>query len=421
MAIQSDELLAVERLPNGLTVVGQRMPGVESVAVSFHVNAGSRDEEPDVSGVSHFLEHMMFKGTEAGRSAMDISRDFESMGAEFNAFTSHQRTVYYARVLGDQLPRALDLLADMMRPRRDEGEVTTEKGVIIEEIARSEDQPTHELFHDLFETFFSPYPLGNSVLGTQESISAMPVGRMREYHGGRYSPNNMVLGVAGNFEWDELLRLAEEKTAGWQPQEVSRAEPPFEPRPRAVVEVKPALQQEHVAMASAAPDEASPRSWAADLLASILGDSTGSRLYWEVVQKGLADSAETGYYGYQGAGMFVTYFSASPENAPKVLGIVRGEVEKLEREGVTEEELGRAKVKAVSDVVIGGEASHRRMFEVADLVLSKGRAMSVDEIVAAIEAVTVADVRALLDAYPFSASFTTQAAGPLAEAELLGQ
>jgi predicted Zn-dependent peptidase len=419
MAARSEELLAVERLPNGLTVVGQRMPGVESVAVSFHVRAGSRDEDREIAGVSHFLEHMMFKGTES-RSATDISREFEEMGAEFNAFTSHQRTVYYARVLGDRLPDALDVLADMMRPKLNEGEFTTEKGVIIEEIARSEDQPTHELFDHLFETFFSPHPLGNSVLGTVESIRALPVERMREYHTGRYSPNNMVVGVAGNFEWDELLPLVEQKTASWQPREATRREHPFQPSSRAVVEVKPKLQQEHVAVACAAPGEADPDSWAAELLASILGDSSGSRLFWEVAQKGLADSIETAYYGYEGAGMFATYFSASPQHAPEVLRIVRSEMEKLERDGVTEEELGRAKVKAISDTVIGGEASHRRMFEVADLYMSHGRPMSVDEIVAEIEGVTVEAIRALLERYPFSASFTVQAAGPLSEAELIG-
>lgn len=420
MAVQKDEMLGVERLPNGLTVVGQRMPGVESVAVSFHVNTGSRDEESDVAGVSHFLEHMLFKGTER-RSAIDISREFEAMGAEFNAYTSHQRTVYYARVLGDQLPRALDVLADMMRPKLDEGEFTTEKGVIIEEIARSEDQPTHELFHDLFETFYSPHPLGNSVLGTEQSIRELPVERMREYQARRYSPENMVLGVAGNFAWDELLHLAEEKTAHWEPRGAERPPMPFRPAPRTAVEVKPTLQQEHVAVATHAPDDGSDETWAAELLASILGDGSGSRLYWEVAQKGLADAIETGYYGYQDAGMFVTYFSASPENAPTVLGIVRAEMERLEREGVTEEELQRAKVKAVSDVVIGGEASHRRMFEVTDLYIARGRPYSVDEIVADIEAVTPESIRALLGRYPFSASFTIQAAGPLTEAELLGQ
>lgn len=160
--------------------------------------------------------------------------------------------------------------------------------------------------------------------------------------------------------------------------------------------------------------------WAADLLASILGDSSGSRLFWSVAQKGLADSVESGYSGFDGAGMFITYYSASPENAPKVMRIVREEMEKLTSEGVTEEELETAKVKATSDTVISGEASQRRMFEIADLYLARGRAMSVDEIVQAIESVTVEDIRRLLRKYPFADSFTVQAAGPLTQQELLG-
>jgi predicted Zn-dependent peptidase len=395
------------------------MPGVESAAVCFHVRTGSRDEAPDIAGVSHFLEHMMFKGTQGGRSAIDISKQFERMGADYNAFTWVESTVYYARVLGDRLPEALDILSDMMRPTLDEGEFTTEKGVIIEEIARSEDQPTHELIHKLFETFFHPHPLGNSVLGTPQTIGAMPVERMREYHAGRYSPDNMVVGVAGNFEWETFLPLLQDRTGSWEPRATGRPGIGFNPSPRSQVEVKPKLQQEHVALASPAPDSASPDSWAAGLLASVLGDSSGSRLFWEVTQKGLADSVETEYYGFDGAGMFLTYFSASPEKAREVLGVVRSELEKLEREGVSPEELERAKVKAVSDTVIGGEASHRRMFEVVELYLSKGRALSVDEIIAAIEAVTPEDIARVARSYPLSA-YTLQAAGPMNEAELLG-
>ena len=419
MAVQTDELLRVETLPNGLTVVGQRMPGIESVALGYHVRTGSRDEEQDIAGVSHFLEHMMFKGTQ-NRSAIEISREFEAMGAEFNAYTWVESTVYYARVLGDQLPRALDLLSDMMRPTLDEGEFTTEKGVIIEEIARSEDQPTGEVVRKLFDSFFSPHPLGNSVLGTAETISAMPVERMREYQQRRYSPSNMVLGIAGNFEWETLLPLVQERTASWRPYGTARPAAAFRPTPHAVVERKEKLQQEHVAIASAAPSEGSELTWAADVLSSVLGDSSGSRLFWEVTQKGLADSAESEYYGFGDVGMFLTYFSASPEKAPEVMRVVRGEMEKLEREGVSEDELARAKVKAVSGVVIGGEASQRRMFEVAELYVSKGRALSVDEVVAAIEAVSVEDIRRVLDLFPFSRTFTLQAAGPLTEGELLG-
>lgn len=419
MAVQSNALLGVQTLPNGLTVVGQRMPGIESVALGYHVRTGARDEDTQLAGVSHFLEHMMFKGTQT-RSAIEISKQFEDMGAQYNAFTSVESTVYYARVLGDQLPTALDLLSDMMRPLLDEAEFTTEKGVIIEEIARSEDQPTHELFHKLFATYFQGHPLANSVLGTPETIRAMPVERMREYQTRRYSPDNMVFGIAGNFEWDPLMESLQQLTSGWEPRRPGREVREFEPRLSAAVDVQSKLQQEHVAVASAAPSESSEDSWTAELIASVLGDSSGSRLFWEVAQKGLADTIDTGYSTFVDAGMFITYFSASPKNAPKVLRLVREEMEKLAGGGVTAEELERAKTKAVSDTVLSGEASQRRMFEITDLYMSKGRALSVDEIVAAIEKVGVEDVNRVLREYPFAETLTVQAAGPLTEAELLG-
>lgn len=419
MAVQSNQLIDVHTLSNGLTVVGQRMPGIESVALGYHVRTGSRDEDTQIAGVSHFLEHMMFKGTRT-RSALDISKQFEDMGAQYNAFTSVESTVYYARVLGDQLPRALDLLSDMMRPLLDEGEFTTEKGVIIEEIARSEDQPTHELFHKLFATYFQGHPLANSVLGTPESIRAMPIDGMREYHARRYSPNNMVFGIAGSFEWEPLLAELERLTGSWQPADSARGVRSYAARPAVSVDVQSKLQQEHVAVASAAPNEESEDSWTAELIASVLGDSSGSRLFWEVAQKGLADTIDSGYSAFVDAGMFMTYFSASPQNAPKVLRIVREEMEKLARDGVTPEELERAKVKAISDTVLSGEASQRRMFEITDLYISKGRALSVDEIIAAIERIGVEDVNRVLREYPFAESLTVQAAGPLTESELLG-
>jgi len=414
MSVRSNELLGVEKLPNGLTVVGQRMPGVESVAICFHVRTGSRDEPQDIAGVSHFLEHMMFKGT-TRRSAVDISREFEEMGAEFNAFTWVESTVYYARVLGDQLPRAVDLLADMMRPALDEKEFETEKGVIIEEIARSEDQPAHELIHQLFANFFESHPLGNSVLGTQDTIRNMPVHRMREYHQRRYGANNIIFGIAGNFDWDKLLPMLEEVTRGWEPSEEGHQKVEFKPTPKVRVELKPQFQQEHIAIASSAPKQDEDDTWAAELVASVLGDSTGSRLFWEVTQKGLVDSIETEYYGFDDAGLYLTYFSTSPDRAEEVLRVVRQEMQKLQQDGVDQDELDRAKVKAVADVVIGGEASHRRMFELASLYVAKSKAMSVDEIVDSIESVSQEDIRRVLERYPFTETFTVQAAGPLSD------
>ena len=318
-------------------------------------------------------------------------------------------------MLGDQLPRAVDLLADMMRPALDEKEFETEKGVIIEEIARSEDQPAHELIHQLFANFFESHPLGNSVLGTQDTIRNMPVHRMREYHQRRYGANNIIFGIAGNFDWDKLLPMLEEVTRGWEPSEEGHQKVEFKPTPKVRVDLKPQFQQEHIAIASSAPKQDEDDTWAAELVASVLGDSTGSRLFWEVTQKGLVDSIETEYYGFDDAGLYLTYFSTSPDRAEEVLRVVRQEMQKLQQDGVDQDELDRAKVKAVADVVIGGEASHRRMFELASLYVAKSKAMSVDEIVDSIESVSQEDIRRVLERYPFTETFTVQAAGPLSD------
>src|SRR5713226_4570963 len=186
------------RLPNGLQILGQPMPDFESVALSFYVCTGSRDEpDSSIAGVSHFLEHMVFKGTQT-LDWQDITLEFNKIGAELNAFTSHEATVYYARVLGEYLDRAVELLSDMMYPRLEESDFETEKEVIINEIARSEDQPYNYTYRQLMQTYFGGHPLGHDVLGSRESIRNMHIEQMRNYWKQRYAANNLILSVAGN-------------------------------------------------------------------------------------------------------------------------------------------------------------------------------------------------------------------------------
>src|ERR1700726_4696837 len=210
------------KLSNGLQIVGQPMPDFESVAVSYYVHTGSRDE-PDLAivGVSHFLEHMVFKGTQT-LDWQEITLEFNKIGAELNAFTSHEATVYYARVLSEYLERALELLSDMMYPRLAESDFEMEKEVIINEIARSEDQPYNITYRRMMQTYFGEHPLGHDVLGTPTSIRAMQVEQMRNYWSRRYAANNMILAVAGNFDWEHILRLAEKHCSNWRVGETGR-------------------------------------------------------------------------------------------------------------------------------------------------------------------------------------------------------
>lgn len=415
----SDARFRTHRLDNGLQIVAQEMPDLESVSLCFFVRTGARDEhDPSLFGVSHFLEHMMFKGT-AHRTAEQITLDFNSMGAEFNAFTSTEQTVYYARILGEYLPKAVDLLSDMMRPRLDEADFTLERNVILEEIARSEDVPMSQAYRKLIQTYFSGHPLGHDVLGTRQSIGELRVEQMRAYHQRRYPANNMVLAVAGNFEWERLLDLAQQHVAGWQRGEEGRAAAPFVPEAaRAKVVVKPQQKQQVVLLASPSIGIEDPDIYAAELAAMVLGDSTGSRLFWNIYQKGLAETAAASISAFDHTGMLVAFMSTTPEHAPAVLELARAELKGLEDDGVQEDELRRAKDKLISRTVLDGDSSYSRMQSLAYTWVAEGRLRSIQDEMDAIEAVTVEDVRRTLARFPISSRQVITTYGPLDAAAL---
>src|SRR2546428_1325481 len=216
-------------LSNGVQIHAQPMPDFQSGSVPYYVRTGSRDEpDPTIAGVSHFLEHMVFKGTKT-LDWQEITLEFNKIGAEINAFTSHESTVYYARVLGEYLERAVELLSDMMYPRLAESDFETEKEVIVNEIARSEDQPYNLAFRRMMQTYFGSYPLGHDVLGSRESIRNMRIEQMRDYWYRRYAANNMIFAVAGNFDWEHIVSLAEKHCANWHTGEFGRKVVPYEP------------------------------------------------------------------------------------------------------------------------------------------------------------------------------------------------
>src|SRR5712692_1012274 len=289
------------RLSNGLQIVAQPMPDFESVAVSFYVRTGSRDEQdPSIAGVSHFLVHMVFKGTKT-LDWQEITLAFNKIGAELNAFTSHEATVYFARVLGEYLERALELLSDMMYPRLAESDFETEKEVIVNEIARSEDQPYSSTYRRMMQTYFGSHPLGHDVLGTPESIRNMRIEQMREYWNRRYAANNMILAVAGNFDWQHIIDLAEKHCGNWRVGDSGRNVEHYEPaEPINDIVVDKKLKQQIMILAMPSVDLKDPDYYAANLASSILGDSDGSRLYWNIYQKGLAESASANIWAMEG-------------------------------------------------------------------------------------------------------------------------
>jgi predicted Zn-dependent peptidase len=408
------------RLSNGLQIVAQPMPDFESVAVSYHVQTGSRDEQdPSIAGVSHFLEHMMFKGTQT-LDWQQITLEFNKIGAELNAFTSHESTVYYARVLGEYLDRALELLSDMMYPRLAESDFETEKEVIVNEIARSEDQPYNTTYRRLMQTYFGEHPLGHDVLGTPESIRGMKVEQMRDYWRRRYAANNLILSVAGKFDWDHLLELAEHHCANWRTGDSGRDISHYEPAgPINNVMVDKKLKQQIMIIAMPSVDVRDPDYYAAAIGGSILGDDDGSRLYWNIHQKGLAESASAGIWAMEGTGIMLMQANATPEEAPRVLKLLRAELDSLLDDGIHEDELQRAKDKWISSMVLSSESTFSRMRSLANDWVTEGRLVSVEEEIERVERITIDDVMRSLHRFPMRTKQVLTALGPLSEQELL--
>jgi predicted Zn-dependent peptidase len=408
------------RLNNGLQIVGQPMPDFESVAVSYFVHTGSRDEQdPGIAGVSHFLEHMVFKGTQT-LNWQEITLSFNKIGAELNAFTSHESTVYYARVLGEHLDKAVELLSDMMYPRLDESDFTTEKDVIINEIARSEDQPSNTAYRRLMQTYFGEHPLGHDVLGSTESIRNMKIEDMRSYWKSRYAANNLILSVAGNFDWNHIIELAEQHCSGWRTGDSGRDVSHYEPtHPINDIIVDKKLKQQIMLLAMPTIDVKHKDYYAASLGGSILGDNDGSRLYWNIYQRGLAESASGGIWAMEGTGIMLMEANSTPEEAPRVLKLLRSELDSLLDDGIHKDELRRAKDKWISAIVLSSESTFSRMRSLASDWITEGRLVSVEEEIERIEKVTIDDVMRALHLFPMRDKQVLTTLGPLSESELL--
>jgi len=399
-------------LENGLQIIGETSPAARSVAVGFFVRTGARDETPEVSGVTHFLEHMIFKGSER-RTYLDVNRDFDRIGAHYNAFTSEENTVFYAAILPEYLPQAVDLLADILRPSLREADFEMEKNVIIEEIGMYEDQPMWSAYDHAKRAFFAEHPLGNSILGTPESIRVLKREQMHEYFQRRYIAPNITVVAAGNFDWEKLVPLVGEHCARW-PNGKARRLGIRETRGSGAFEVlaKEKVTQEHVFLLSAAPSASSPLRYAAETLAMVLGDDSGSRLYWALIDPGLADSADASFHDYEGAGSFYISYSCEPAQAQKNLGIIHGLLHQLQQEGITEDELKQAKSKVLSRVVRGSERPMGRMQAIGSTWTYLHKYRTVDDELKGFESVTLKKVRQVLDRYPID-QVTTLALGPL--------
>ncbi|MFW5682263.1 MAG: M16 family metallopeptidase [Phycisphaeraceae bacterium] len=394
------------QLDNGLTLVAETDEQAHTSAVGFFVRTGARDETGDVMGVSHFLEHMMFKGTDR-RTADDVNREFDEIGANYNAFTSHEQTVYYAQVLPEFIPRAVDLLGDMLRPALREEDFDMEKKVILEEISMYDDRPEWRLQDTLLEDYFGDHPLGYRVLGTQQTVGDLTAGQMRDYFERRYAPDNIVLAAAGNLDFDRLVADADKLCGSWQASGAQRdtSSPPPADRQRTLEDTK--TNRSYLAVVCPAPAAADERRYAMKVLSDVLGDSDGSRLYWSLVDTGLADDADFSYLPMDGTGVAYAYASCDPARADEVEEKLH-ETLRTAFDGFEEDELVRAKNKVATQATLQGERPMGRMQSVGRQWQYLGQYIPLEQELGKLQAVTLDDLATVRDAFPFHPQTTVR-------------
>jgi len=365
---------------------------VRSVALGLWVKVGSRNETPEQAGLSHFLEHLLFKGTEK-RSSTEIDQIFDGMGAEINAGTGKETTSVYSRFLDQHLDTAFEAMADMvLRPNYPD--IDSERQVVIEEIAMYEDEPSDKVHDVLSRAVFGDHPLGRPIIGTAAVVGSVPVDEIAGYHDGRYTGPNLVVSAAGSLEHDQVVALAERWfTAGAGKANAVEAAAPGGPT---VHFHEKQTEQYHLCLGAPGIARGDDRRFALRVLDTILGGSTSSRLFQEVREKrGLAYSVYSYSSQYVDAGQIGVYVGTRPDRVGEALGVIGDELRKLQDESVTDEELERAKENVKGRTVLSMESTLVRMNRLGGSVLMDVPLLSLDEVIAAIDAVTLDDVMVL--------------------------
>jgi predicted Zn-dependent peptidase len=390
-------------LPSGLRVLTEAIPGMRSVSFGVWVSIGSRDETPELSGASHFLEHLLFKGTHR-RSALDISAEIEAVGGETNAFTAKEYTCYYARVLDADLPLAIDVMCDLVADSvLAEADVETERGVILEEIAMVDDEPGDEV-HDLFaDAVYGDRPLGRRISGTVETISALTRDQIHAFYRGRYGAPTIVVAAAGNLEHTEVVErvaAAFGRSRYFDGAGVPALKRPcdaFVPVAAHQVKVQSKdTEQAHVVLGCAGLTRDDERRFALGALNNVLGGGMSSRLFQQIRERrGLAYSVYSYTSQYADSGLFAVYAGCAPGKVDEVLALSRDEFARVAAEGVTDAEVARGKGMLKGSLVLGLEDTGSRMSRLGKGELLYREMLSVDDLLARIDAVTPDDVRAV--------------------------
>lgn len=385
-----------ETLPNGITVVSEQMPHVRSVSVGIWVNAGSRYETPKQNGISHFIEHMLFKGT-AHRSAEQIARETDSIGGNLDAFTSKELVCYNAKMLDEHLPQAFDILSDLvLNPLFREEDIEKEKGVILEELKMEVDNPEY-LVHDLFtNSFWGGHPIGKPILGSRKLIKSFSQDAVREFYGQHYAAGRIVVAAAGNVTHGRLVELVREKFGHLERSApVQNTETPV-PHAAIVLRDKRSLAQVQVCLGVPCHSTTHPRRYQSYVLGTLLGGGMSSRLFQNIREKrGLAYSVFSEQYLYRDSGVFSVYAGTSLGNVPELLRLTLAEFRCLKNEPVPEDEVRRAKDNLKGSLMLGLESTSSRMAHIARQQLFFGGFTTLDQILDEIEKVKASDLNEL--------------------------
>ncbi len=403
-------------LDNGLRIITHHMPTVHSVAVGCWVDTGSRDEVGQEAGASHFLEHLLFKGSEAW-SARDISEAFDRIGARHNAFTSKEYTCYWTRMRDVDLPLGIEILGEMIqRPAFRQDEIDSERHVVLEEINMNEDDPTDVAHEEFIEALWSRHPLAPPILGTTQSITDMTRETIQEYWARRYTPRSTVVAVAGNLP-DDLGELIQRHFGAWEGPAIDRTLDQPEVAPSISVRTRD-TEQAHIVFGCPSIVRDDERRFALTLLDHVLGGGMSSRLFHEIREtRGLAYAVHAFRLPFADAGASAIYVGTTPSQTEEVLKIIRGELASIAADGITDEELARAKGHAQGALALSLEDPNSRMNRIGRTEVVGMEHLTVQQTVDRLDAVTSDDVRAVAAA-AWSSPYVIGAVGPFSSDDL---
>ncbi|QYR19725.1 insulinase family protein [Paenibacillus sp. sptzw28] len=380
-------------LSNGLRVVVEYIPTCRSVSFGIWVKTGSRNETLENNGISHFIEHMLFKGT-ARRSAKDIADLFDGIGGNVNAFTAKEYTCYFAKVLDQHLPIAVDALADMFfESEMDAAELSKEKNVILEEISMYEDTPDDKVHDESSRAAFGEHPLAYSILGLEERLAGMDAEALRGYMRSHYRIDNTVISVAGNVEESVLLELLEKQFGGFKNTgaEIAVSSPAFQGN---YIFHKKKTEQNHICLSFPGCSIADPQLYAMILLNNALGGGMSSRLFQEIREKrGLAYSVYSYHTSYADSGLFTVYAGTAPKQTKEVLDLTLEQLHDLAANGLTDSELNRGKEQLKGSLILSLESTSSRMNRLGKNELMLGRHYTLDEMLERIDSVRMSDIQ----------------------------